>query len=214
MKPYQQDFLSACLKRDILKFGEFTLKSGRLSPYFFNMGRFEDGQGWAELGQAYAARIQDSGIAFDMAFGPAYKGIPLVTALAIALAEHHQRNIPFAFDRKEIKDHGEGGWLVGAPLKGRVLIVDDVISAGTAARESIERIHSTGAEVAGMLIGLDRQERGRSNFSAAQELSQEFGFQVIAIAGLAEVIELLDRDGQSAMVKKMQIYKDRYGVDP
>ncbi len=171
MHDYQRDFIKLTLEREVLRFGEFTLKSGRASPYFFNMGRIDSGVALARLGRAYAAAMADAGLEVDMLFGPAYKGIALAAATAIALADHHGRDLPWAYNRKEAKDHGEGGMLVGAPLRGRVLIVDDVMTAGTAVRESLALIQAQGATAAGVLIALDRQERGQGERSAAQEVA-------------------------------------------
>jgi orotate phosphoribosyltransferase len=175
MQDYQRAFLDFAIARGVLRFGEFTLKSGRLSPYFFNSGLFDDGAAIAELGRYYAAAIHGSGLAFDMLYGPAYKGIPLVVATAIALNDHHGINCPYAFNRKEAKDHGEGGIIVGRALAGRVLIIDDVISAGTSVRESVDIIRKAGATVAGAAISLDRQERGKQEQSAIQEVETQFG---------------------------------------
>ena len=182
------------MARGNLKFGEFTLKSGRISPYFYNAGGFDDGHSLEQLSDCYAQAILDSGLGFDMLFGPAYKGIPLAAGIAIMLNASHQRNIPFAYNRKEAKDHGEGGALVGAELKGNVLITDDVISAGTSVRESIEWIRQAHANPCGVAIALDRQERGQGEKSAAQEVTDEFGIPVIAIAGLDDLIEFLRRN--------------------
>lgn len=188
MTTHQQRFLDLAIERDVLRFGEFTLKSGRTSPYFFNAGLFNTGGALATLGECYAQALEASGLAFDMLFGPAYKGIPLATALATRLAERG-RDVPVAFNRKEAKAHGEGGRLIGAPLAGRVLIVDDVITAGTAIRESIELIREAGAQPCGVLIALDRQERGQAGTrSASQEVSAEFGLPVVAIAGLEDLL--------------------------
>src|SRR6201991_2769645 len=181
---YQREFIELPLARDVLRFGDFTLKSGRSSPYFFNMGRIDSGAALARLGRAYAAAAMRSGVPFDMLFGPAYKGIALAAAAAIALADTQDRDVPWAYNRKEAKDHGEGGTLVGAPLRGRVLIVDDVITAGTAIRESLALIRAHGAEPAGVLIALDREEKGQGALSATQELKAEFGIPAIAIARL------------------------------
>lgn len=213
MQPYQRDFLELALQRNALRFGEFTLKSGRISPYFFNAGLFDHGGALARVGRAYAQAAADSGIAFDMLFGPAYKGIALAAATAIALAETHARDVPFAFDRKEAKTHGEGGLLIGAPLKGAVLIIDDVITAGTAIRQSLELIRSQGATAAGVLIALDRQERGHGNLSAAQEVQAEFGIPVVAVARLDELLVLVDEMAElRAHRAAMQAYRLRYGV--
>jgi orotate phosphoribosyltransferase len=213
MQPYQRDFLELALQRNALRFGEFTLKSGRISPYFFNAGLFDSGSALARVGRAYAHAAISSGIAFDMLFGPAYKGIALAAATAVALAETHTRDVPFAFDRKEAKTHGEGGLLIGAPLQGRVLIVDDVITAGTAIRQSLELIRSHGAAAAGVLIALDRQERGQGSLSAAQEVQAEFGIPVIAVARLDELLVLVDEMAElRAHRTALQAYRLRYGV--
>ncbi|MCP1372908.1 orotate phosphoribosyltransferase [Dyella lutea] len=213
MHDYQRDFIDLTLQREVLRFGEFTLKSGRISPYFFNMGRIDSGAALAQLGRAYAATIQASGLTVDMLFGPAYKGIALAAATAIALAEQHGRDLPWAYNRKEAKDHGEGGSLVGAPLQGRVLIVDDVMTAGTAVRESLALIRAAGAEPAGVLIALDRQERGQGELSAAQELTAEFGIPVIAITRLDDVLAYAgERPSLAAEHARLLAYRARYGV--
>jgi len=213
MHPQQRDFLELALQRNALRFGEFTLKSGRISPYFFNAGLFDSGSALARVGRAYAHAASSSGIAFDMLFGPAYKGIALAAATAVALAETHARDVPFAFDRKEAKTHGEGGLLIGAPLQGRVLIVDDVITAGTAIRQSLELIRAQGAAAAGVLIALDRQERGQGSLSAAQEVQAEFGIPVIAVARLDELLVLVDEMAElRAHRPALQAYRQRYGV--
>ena len=213
MQPYQRDFLELALQRNALRFGEFTLKSGRISPYFFNAGLFDHGGALARVGRAYAQAAAASGIAFDMLFGPAYKGIALAAATAIALAETHARDVPFAFDRKEAKTHGEGGLLIGARLEGRVLIIDDVITAGTAIRQSLDLIRSQGATAAGVLIALDRQERGQGSLSAAQEVQAEFGIPVIAVARLDELLALVDEKAElQAHRAALQAYRQRYGV--
>jgi orotate phosphoribosyltransferase len=212
MLPYQREFLELALARNALRFGEFTLKSGRKSPYFFNAGLFDSGAALGTLGRAYAQAAEDSGIAFDMLFGPAYKGIALAAATSIALAREHARDVPVAFNRKEAKDHGEGGVLIGAPLKGRVLIVDDVISAGTAIRESLTLIRANGATAAGVLIALDRQERGQGTRSAAQEIAAEFGTPVIAIARLDELFALVgERPELAPYRERLQAYRAAYG---
>ena len=209
----QRDFIDLTLQREVLRFGEFTLKSGRISPYFFNMGRIDSGAALAQLGRAYAATIQASGLSVDMLFGPAYKGIALAAATAIALAEQHGRDLPWAYNRKEAKDHGEGGTLVGAPLQGRVLIVDDVMTAGTAVRESLALIRAAGAEPAGVLIALDRQERGQGELSAAQEVTAEFGIPVIAITRLDDVLAYAgERPSLAAEHARLLAYRARYGV--
>ncbi|MBB3226774.1 orotate phosphoribosyltransferase [Luteibacter sp. Sphag1AF] len=213
MHDYQREFIELTLARDVLRFGQFTLKSGRTSPYFFNMGRIDSGAALARLGRAYAAAAERSGLAFDMLFGPAYKGIALAAATGIALADHHGRDVPWAYNRKEAKAHGEGGNLVGAPLKGRVLIVDDVMTAGTAVRESLELIRASGAEPAGVLIALDRQERGQGELSAAQEVSAQFGIPVVAIATLADVLTFAgERPELAAEHEHLIAYRNQYGV--
>ncbi|MDE2154774.1 MAG: orotate phosphoribosyltransferase [Xanthomonadaceae bacterium] len=213
MHDYQRDFIELTLQREVLRFGEFTLKSGRQSPYFFNLGRIDSGAALARLGRAYAATLLDSGLAFDMLFGPAYKGIPLAAATAIALADRHQRDLPWAYNRKEAKDHGEGGALVGAPLKGRVLIVDDVMTAGTAVRESLALISAHGATPAGVLIALDRQERGHGERSAAQEVATDHGIPVIAITCLDDVLAYAgERPQLAAEHARLLAYRERYGV--
>jgi orotate phosphoribosyltransferase len=191
MREYQRQFLRLALERQALRFGEFTLKSGRVSPYFFNAGLFCDGESIATLGRCYAASLAQSGLAFDLLFGPAYKGIPLVTATAIAFAEQQQRNVPWAFNRKEAKDHGESGQVVGSPLAGRVVIVDDVITAGTAIRESIELIMRSGAQPVAVALALDREERGQAERSAVQEVEALYGLRCIALLTLSELIEAL-----------------------
>ena len=213
MHPYQRDFLELALQRSALRFGEFTLKSGRVSPYFFNAGLFDSGSALARVGRAYAHAAISSGITFDMLFGPAYKGIALAATTAVALAETHGRDVPFAFDRKEAKMHGEGGLLIGAPLQGRVLIVDDVITAGTAIRQSLELIRAQRATAAGVLIALDRQERGQGTLSAAQEVQAEFGIPVIAVARLDELLVLVDEMAElQAHRAALLAYRLRYGV--
>jgi orotate phosphoribosyltransferase len=213
LRPHQQSFLDTALACGVLRFGEFTLKSGRLSPYFFNMGKIDSGGALATVGDAYAATAQASGIAFDMLFGPAYKGIPLAAATAIALSRRHDLDIPWAYNRKEAKDHGEGGTIVGAPLRGRVLIVDDVITAGTAVREALGMIRAAGATVAGVLIALDRQERGQGEHSAAQELASGEGAPVIAIVRLADLLDYAGTRPELAGQRgRLSAYRDRYGV--
>ena len=214
MQDYQRQFIELARARDALKFGEFTLKSGRVSPYFFNAGEFCTGASLAALGRCYAAAIVESGLEFDLLFGPAYKGIPLAASVSIALADMHGRDVPWAYNRKEAKDHGEGGVLVGAPLAGRVLVVDDVISAGTAARESIAMIESQGASCVGMAVGLDRMERGRGELSAIQELEREHQLKVVNIVNLLNLIEYLeDQDGSEPhFLDAMLQYRSQYGV--
>ncbi len=229
MQDYKQQFFNLALRKGNLRFGEFTLKSGRLSPYFFNAGGFDDGASLGELAACYAGAILNSGVGFDMLFGPAYKGIPLAAATAVALAEK-DANVAYAYNRKEAKDHGEGGVIVGAPLRGRVLIIDDVVSAGTSARESIELIRNAGAEVAGIAIALDRQERGEGERSATQELTARHGFPCIAIANLEDLIRFLgqfrdggdiilgnhggqEKDPLAAMdLEAIERYRERYGA--
>jgi len=214
MEDYQKAFIDLAREVDALKFGEFTLKSGRTSPYFFNAGAFCTGEALAQLGRCYADAIVASGVQYDVMLGPAYKGIPLVAAVAIALADRHGQNVPWSYNRKEAKDHGEGGTLVGAPLQGRVLVVDDVITAGTAVREVLSIIEGQDAVCAGVAIGLDRQERGQGELSAIQEIEQEFSLQVVNIISLAELIEYLRQSGgeMGDVLGLMQDYRDRYGV--
>lgn len=213
MHDYQRNFIDLALQRNVLRFGEFTLKSGRQSPYFFNMGRIDSGAALAQLGRAYAAAIVHARIEVDMLFGPAYKGIALAATTAIALADQHQRDLPWAYNRKEAKDHGEGGVLVGAPLQGRVLIVDDVMTAGTAVRQSLALIEASGATAAGVLIALDRQERGQGERSAAQEVAADYGIPVIAITRLDDVLTYA---GEQPQMKnehtRLLVYRERYGV--
>jgi orotate phosphoribosyltransferase len=213
MQNYKQIFFELAMARGNLKFGEFTLKSGRVSPYFFNAGGFDDGRSLEVLSDCYAQAILDSDLAFDMLFGPAYKGIPLASGIAIMLNTSHRRNIPFAYNRKEAKDHGEGGTLVGAKLEGNVLITDDVISAGTSVRESIEWIQRSGATACGVAIALDRQERGKGEKSAAQEVTTEFGIPVISIAGLSDLIEFLENKSVSNIdIEAIRRYRSKYGI--
>jgi len=213
MKDYQRRFLEFALARQVLRFGEFTLKSGRKSPYFFNAGLFNSGAALAAVGRSYAQTVMDSGIQFDMLFGPAYKGIPLAAVTAAALAEHHGRDLPYCFNRKEAKDHGEGGNLVGAPLKGRVLIVDDVITAGTAVREAVSIIRAAGATPVGLVIALDRQERGQDRLSAVREVEQEHGLQVAAIVRLAELRDwVATQSGLKASLEAIDAYRLQYGA--
>ena len=208
MKPYQRQFIEFALNKQVLKFGEFTLKSGRQSPYLFNTGR-----DLALLGRFYAEALVDSGVDFDLLFGPAYKGIPIATTTAVALAEHHERDVPYCFNRKEAKDHGEGGNLVGSPLQGRVMLLDDVITAGTAIRESMEIIQANGATLAGVMISLDRQERGRGELSAIQEVERDYGCQVIAIITLNDLIAYLAEKPEMANhLAAVEAYRQQYGV--
>jgi len=209
----QRAFLDLAVARNVLRFGEFTLKSGRISPYFFNAGLFDSGAALATLGEAYADAATASGIGFDMLFGPAYKGIVLAAVTAAALAARHGRDVPFAYNRKEAKDHGEGGTLVGAPLRGRVFIVDDVITAGTAIRESLALIRAAGATPAGVLIALDREERGRGTLSATQELTQEHGIPTVAIARLGDLVAWLgDKPDFAVHRERLADYRARYGI--
>jgi orotate phosphoribosyltransferase len=213
MKQYQKEFIEFAIERGVLKFGEFTLKSGRTSPYFFNAGLFNQGSDLARLGRFYAAALQDSGVDYDLLFGPAYKGIPIATAAAIALYDTYQKDVPYCFNRKEKKDHGEGGNLVGSPLKGRVMLVDDVITAGTAIRESMEIVQANGAELAGVLIALDRQEKGKGELSAIQEVERDYGATVISIVKLNDVIEYLKNSPDFAQyLDKVTAYRAEYGV--
>jgi orotate phosphoribosyltransferase len=213
MQDYQQAFLEFAIDAGVLRFGEFTLKSGRVSPYFFNAGLFNTGRHLARLGRFYAQAIVDSGRDFDVLFGPAYKGIPLAAATGIALADHHERDLPWCFNRKEAKDHGEGGNLVGAPLQGRVLIVDDVITAGTAIRESVDIIQAAGATPAGVVIALDRQERGRGERSAIQEVEQDLGLPVTSIVTLSDLQAWLEGGaGNADTLGRIRAYRAEYGV--
>jgi len=213
MQSHQQDFIALALRVGALRFGEFKLKSGRQSPYFFNAGLFNSGSAAASLGRAYAATLAGSGLRFDMLFGPAYKGIPLVALTAAALAEHHAMDRPWCFNRKEAKTHGEGGMTIGAPLAGRVLIVDDVITAGTAIREAITLIEACGAKPAGVLLALDRQERGQGAFSAVQEVERQFAIPAISIIRLDELIEHLAASPALAThLDAVRRYRERYGV--
>jgi orotate phosphoribosyltransferase len=213
MQSYQREFIELAIEHQALCFGEFTLKSGRQSPYFFNAGKFQTGAALAALGRYYAAAIQASGIEFDLLFGPAYKGIPLAATTAVALADHYRRDLPYCFNRKEAKAHGEGGSLVGAPLAGRVLIIDDVITAGTAIREVMQIIGAAGAKPAAVVIGLNRQERGKSELSAIAEVEQQFGIPVISIISLNDIINFLASDpAQSTMVEKIRAYRVNHGT--
>jgi len=218
MHEYQLTFIELALAREALRFGQFRLKSGRDSPYFFNAGLFSDGEAASVLGRCYAAAVVRSGLEFDMLFGPAYKGIPLATATAIALASHHGRSVPYAYNRKEAKEHGEGGAVVGAPLHGRVLIIDDVITAGTAVRESLELIRHAGAEPVGVALALDREERGQGELSAVQELERGEGLKCVSVVTLSDLIEALARpaNGQprisAEQLAELRAYRARYGA--
>jgi len=213
MKDFQREFIQLALECQALKFGDFTLKSGRVSPYFFNAGMFRTGAAVAKLGRYYAQAIVDTDIAFDMLLGPAYKGIPLATATSIAFADNHQRDLPYAYNRKEVKTHGEGGSLVGAPLTGRVAIIDDVITAGTAVREVLTIIEQAGAQTAAVVVGLNRQERGQGSKSAIQELKDECGIPVISIISLNNIVEYLEQEGDPTFLTKVRDYRQTYGVD-
>ncbi len=212
MEAYQQAFIRFALECGALQFGEFRLKSGRTSPYFFNAGTFNTGARLARLGRYYADAIVDVAPEFDMLFGPAYKGIPLVAAVATALAEHHGRDYPWAFNRKEAKDHGEGGNLVGAPLEGRVLVIDDVITAGTAIREVAALLDSSPARLAGVMVALDRQERGPGGLSAVQEVERNLNVPVRGIAGLEHILEYLEETGQQSQQAVLESYRRQYGI--
>lgn len=213
MHDYQREFIKFAIETQVLKFGEFTLKSGRVSPYFFNAGLFCTGEALLKLGHFYAAALQQSGVEYDLLFGPAYKGIPLATTTAVALAGEYQRDVPYVFNRKEAKDHGEGGSLVGAELKGRALIIDDVITAGTAIREVMAILEQANAQPAGVLIALDRQEKGRAELSAIQEVERDYGIPVISIITLAQLIEYLEEQGsQPAELAAIRQYRQDYGI--
>ncbi len=213
MRQYQKDFIEFALALDVLRFGEFTLKSGRTSPYFFNAGLFNSGRALARLGQFYAASIVDSGLDYDVMFGPAYKGIPLAAITTVALAEHHGQDVAYCFNRKEAKDHGEGGNIVGAPLAGRVLIIDDVITAGTAIRESMQIIEQANATPAGVIIALDRQEKGSGELSAIQEVEQQYDIPVLSIIKLEHLIGYLEEQpGMQDRLEAVRAYRKQYGV--
>ncbi|EGQ9324844.1 MULTISPECIES: orotate phosphoribosyltransferase [Vibrio] len=213
MKAYQREFIEFALEKQVLKFGEFTLKSGRKSPYFFNAGLFNTGRDLARLGRFYAAALVDSGIEFDVLFGPAYKGIPIATTTAVALADHHDVDTPYCFNRKEAKDHGEGGNLVGSKLEGRVMLVDDVITAGTAIRESMELIQANNADLAGVLVAIDRQEKGKGELSAIQEVERDFGCAVISIVSLTDLITYLEQQGNNTEhLEAVKAYRAQYGI--
>ena len=214
MKAYQREFIEFALSKQVLKFGEFTLKSGRKSPYFFNAGLFNSGRDLAKLGRFYAAALVDAGIPYDVLFGPAYKGIPIASATAVQLAEVHDQDVPWCFNRKEAKDHGEGGNLVGSPLKGRIMLVDDVITAGTAIRESMDIIKANGAELAGVLIALDRQEKGKGELSAIQEVERDYQAKVIAIITLGDLIRYLEEKPEMAdSLALVRAYRTQYGIE-
>jgi orotate phosphoribosyltransferase len=215
MQDYQKQFLDYVISRNILRFGDFTLKSGRQSPYFFNAGLFNTGQALAFIGRCYAACIQDSGIEYDVIFGPAYKGIPLAAATSVALSEHYAVDSPYCFNRKEPKSHGEGGTIVGAALAGRVLVIDDVITAGTAIREVMTLIANAGATAAGVIVALDRQEKGQGQLSAIGEIKQEFGIPVMSIISLNQIISYLEIVGNKELesyLPKLKQYRELYGI--
>ena len=211
MKPYQTSFIELALEAEVLKFGEFTLKSGRVSPYFFNAGKFQTGRALAQLGRFYAEALLHSGAKFDMLFGPAYKGIPLVSTIAVALADHHDMDLPYGYNRKEAKTHGEGGNLVGAPLAGKVAIVDDVITAGTAIRQVLEIMSTNDASPAAIVVGLDRQERGQGELSAIQELERDTGIPVVSIIKLNDIISYLKESGDEQQLDAVVAYREKYG---
>lgn len=213
MKAYQQEFIEFALSKNVLKFGQFTLKSGRTSPYFFNAGLFNTGGDLAKLGRFYASALSESGIEFDLLFGPAYKGIPIATTTAVALADHHNVDMPYCFNRKEAKAHGEGGSLVGSELTGKVMLVDDVITAGTAIRESMEIIQNNNAELSGVLIALDRQEKGKGELSAIQEVERDFSTKVISIVTLTDLITYLEsQSDMSEHLANIKQYRTDYGI--
>ncbi len=213
MKAYQREFIEFALEKEVLKFGEFTLKSGRKSPYFFNAGLFNTGRDLARLGRFYAAALVDSGIQYDVLFGPAYKGIPIATTTAVALADHHDVDTPYCFNRKEAKDHGEGGNLVGSTLEGRIMLVDDVITAGTAIRESMEIIKVNGADLAGVLVAIDRQEKGKGELSAIQEVERDFGCSVVSIVSLSDLITYLEeKSDNQKQLEAVKAYRAEFGV--
>ncbi len=213
MKQYQIDFIEFALERGVLKFGEFTLKSGRISPYFFNAGLFNTGRDLARLGRFYAAALMDSGVDYDLLFGPAYKGIPIASATALQLCEQHDIDMPYCFNRKEAKKHGEGGSLVGSELKGKVMLVDDVITAGTAIRESMDIINEHGADLAGVLIALDRQEKGKGELSAIQEIERDYGATMISIVTLGDLIGYLKEKGDLGdTLASVTAYREKYGI--
>ena len=212
MEQYQNDFVDFMLEIGALKFGEFTLKSGRVSPYFFNAGQFNQGNHLSQLGQFYAQAIEASGIKFDVLFGPAYKGIPLVAATAIALNDSFNRSVPYSFNRKEAKDHGEGGSIVGHPLEGDILIIDDVITAGTAIREAKDIIDANGAKTKGVVVALDRQEKGKGELSAIQEVEQNFGIAVVSIINLSHIVDYLKANNDKNIISRIESYRSQYGI--
>jgi orotate phosphoribosyltransferase len=213
LKAYQQDFIKLAIDAQVLKFGEFKLKSGRISPYFFNAGLFQTGTQLAHLGYFYAQTLVDSGAKCDLLFGPAYKGIPLVSSLAVAMSSQHGRDLPYTYNRKEAKSHGEGGVLVGAPLAGDIVIVDDVITAGTAIREVLGIVDAAGAKVSAVVVGLDRQEKGQGELSAIQELERECNVRVLSIIKLDDIIEYLKAGGDAEHLAAIEKYREQYGVN-
>ncbi len=212
MQQYQKDFVDFMLAIGALKFGEFTLKSGRVSPYFFNAGAFNTGEHLSKLGGFYAQAIQESGLDFDVLFGPAYKGIPLATATAMALNDSFNHNVPYSFNRKEAKTHGEGGDIVGHPLQGDILIIDDVITAGTAIREAMDIIEANGAKAKGVIVAVDRQEKGKGETSAIQEVEKIFGIQVLSIINLSHLVDYLKQGNDQALIERIEAYRSQYGV--
>ena len=212
MEQYQKDFVDFTLETGVLKFGEFTLKSGRISPYFFNAGLFNKGSHLSQLGNFYAQAIEASNLQFDVLFGPAYKGIPLAAATAIALNDNFNRNVPYSFNRKEAKDHGEGGSIVGHPIEGDILIIDDVITAGTAIREAQDIINANDANTKGVIVALDRQEKGKGELSAIQEIEQIFGIRVLSIINLSHIIEHLKASKNEDVVSRIESYRSQYGI--
>ncbi|MGI1671781.1 MAG: orotate phosphoribosyltransferase [Neptuniibacter sp.] len=213
MQDYQSDFIEFAIEQKVLRFGKFTLKSGRTSPYFFNAGLFNSGKALAKLGRYYAQAIKDSGVNFDVLLGPAYKGIPLAATTAVALSDQHDEDVPYVFNRKEAKTHGEGGSLVGAPLEGEVMIIDDVITAGTAIREVMEIIDQAGAKPAGVVIALNRQEKGKGELSAIQEVERDYKMPVISIVSLSDLIEYLSEKGDMAEeLEAIRKYQEDYGI--
>ena len=214
MQDFQRQFIEFAISHGVLQFGEFTLKSGRVSPYFFNAGGFNTGAALHRLGQFYAAAIMESGIEYDLLFGPAYKGIPLVSATAISLQADYDVDMPYVFNRKEAKDHGEGGSLIGSPLAGRTLIIDDVITAGTAIREVMAMLGGSAAKAVGVVVAIDREERGNTELSAIQEVSAEFGVKVVSVVKLSDIVEYLDASGdQESTLMKMRSYQETYGIE-
>ncbi len=213
MLPFQEEFIRFAIEHEVLQFGEFTLKSGRVSPYFFNAGKFNTGGALKKLGGFYADALMASRLEYDMLFGPAYKGIPLVAATSVALFDAHKQDLPYAFNRKEAKDHGEGGSLVGAELSGRIVIVDDVITAGTAIREVMTLLTETSATAVGVVVAIDREEKGASGLSAIQEISAEFGVEVVSVVKLRDIVSYLEVSGNYAeTLKQMRAYQESYGI--